>query len=155
VSQCHALITGVPPSSEKEVHYMEDRLQGISSLPILVIDDVKSARALLGDMLQQLGFSQCLEASDGAEALEILKKTRVQLILCDFRMDGMNGMQLLSHLNKRHPEEHAPVIFVSAVGDVSSVDEAISRGATGYLVKPISFRKLKRRIEQTLIHHSG
>ena len=52
MSQCHALITGVPPSSEKEVHYMEDRLQGISSLPILVIDDVKSARALLGDMLQ-------------------------------------------------------------------------------------------------------
>jgi two-component system chemotaxis response regulator CheY len=50
-------------------------------LPVLVIDDVKSARAVLCDMLNELGFRECLEAQDGFEALEILRRTPVQLIL--------------------------------------------------------------------------
>lgn len=129
---------------------MEETLHGISGLPVLVIDDIKSARAVLCDMLQELGFSQCVEASNGTEALEILRTTQVQLILCDFVMEGMNGVEFLSHMRRQLPDEPPPVVFVSAVGDVSCVDEAIIRGAVGYLVKPVSFRKFKRKIEQTL-----
>lgn len=129
---------------------MEAKSESTNDLPVLVIDDIKSARAVLCDMLNEMGFSRCLEAQNGAEALEILRTNPVQLILCDFLMEGMNGMEFLSHLHEDLPHEMAPVIFVSAVGDVSSVDDAMNLGAVGYLVKPVSFRKFKRKVEQIL-----
>lgn len=134
---------------------MEEKLRGISDLPVLIIDDIKSARALLSDMLKELGFSQCIEARDGQEALEKLKTTPVQLILCDFLMDGMSGIDFLNELRLHSELQHPPVIFVSAVGDVSSVEAAMERGATDYLVKPVSFRKFRRKIEHTLGLNGG
>jgi two-component system chemotaxis response regulator CheY len=129
---------------------MDERLHGISDLPVLIIDDIKSARTLLCDMLKELGFSRCIEASDGNEALEKLASTPVQLILCDFLMDGMNGIDFLNEIKRRSESQPPPIIFVSAVGDVSSVQVAMECGATDYLVKPVSFRKFKRKIEHTL-----
>jgi two-component system chemotaxis response regulator CheY len=101
-------------------------------------------------MLKELGFSSCIEASDGNEALEKLATTPVQLILCDFLMEGMNGIDFLNELRSRSDIQPPPIIFVSAVGDVSSVQVAMECGATDYLVKPVSFRKFKRKIECTL-----
>jgi CheY-like chemotaxis protein len=132
---------------------MEGKLQGINDLPVLIVDDMKSARDILSDMLRELGFRACIEARDGREALEKLKHQPVQLILCDFLMDGMNGVEFLNHLHEQNPDTNAPVVFVSAVGDVSSVETAMTRGATDYLVKPVSFRKFKRKIEHTLGLH--
>ena len=129
---------------------MEEKPHEISDLPVLIIDDIKSARELLRDMLGELGFAKCIEARNGSEALETLKSTPVQLILCDFLMDGMSGIDFLNQLREHVELQHPPVIFVSAVGDVSSVEAAMKRGATDYLVKPVSFRKFKRKIEHTL-----
>jgi two-component system chemotaxis response regulator CheY len=129
---------------------MEDKIAGVSHLPVLIVDDVSSARAVLSDMLKELGFAETIQASNGSEALEVLKTTPTQLILCDFLMEGMNGIEFLNHLHEHHPSENPPVIFVSALGDVSSVETAMGQGATDYLVKPVSFRKLKRKIEHAL-----
>jgi len=134
---------------------MDEKIPGISNEPVLVIDDLKSARAVLSDMLKDLGFPRILEASDGDEALKMLQKNPVQLILCDFLMEGMNGIEFLEHLKNLSANGHAPVIFVSALGDVSSVESAMKLGATDYLVKPVSFRKFKRKIESTLLPKSG
>ncbi|MFO0416737.1 MAG: response regulator [Pseudomonadota bacterium] len=131
--------------------YQDDVVtSGTQQLPILVIDDVKSARAVLCDMLNDLGFRECLEAQDGFEALEILRRTPVQLILCDFVMEGMNGIEFLHELSTSDIENSAPVIFVSALGDVASVEAAMKLGATDYLVKPVGFRKFRRKIESVL-----
>jgi two-component system chemotaxis response regulator CheY len=121
-----------------------------NELPVLVIDDMRSARALISDMLKDLGFKQTIEAGDGAEALEVLKKNRVQLILCDFMMNGMNGLQFLEEFSKSASVVAPPVIFVSSLGDVTSVEAAMQRGASGYLVKPVSFGKLRRKVEHSL-----
>jgi CheY-like chemotaxis protein len=129
---------------------MEEKLKGISNLPVLVIDDLDSARAVLVDMLAELGFSDCLEARNGREALEIIQNTPTQLILCDFIMDGMTGVELLEQIKTQQIEQSAPVIFVSSLGDVSSVTTALELGADDYLVKPVSMRKLRRKIEQML-----
>jgi CheY-like chemotaxis protein len=141
--------------SSKGDNNMDEKIPGISDQPVLVIDDLKSARAVLSDMLKDLGFLRILEASDGDEALKMLQKNPVQLILCDFLMEGMNGIEFLEHLKNSSQNEHAPVIFVSALGDVSSVESAMKLGATDYLVKPVSFRKFKRKIESTLLPKSG
>jgi CheY-like chemotaxis protein len=133
---------------------MEEKIKGISELPVLVVDDIDSARAVLVDMLQELGFSNCIEARNGAEALSIIEQTPTQLILCDFMMDGMTGVELLEQLQAQQIETASPVIFVSALGDVSSVKAAMDLGATDYLVKPVSFRKLRRKIENTLLSNN-
>ena len=129
---------------------MDEQRSHLQDLPVLVIDDMRSARIVLSDMLKDLGFKQPLEARDGAEALEVLKDNQVQLILCDFLMEGMNGVQFLDQLKKSNIQEIPPVIFVSALGDVSSVEAAMGHGATDYLVKPVSFGKFRRKIEHSL-----
>ncbi len=129
---------------------MDEKITGVSDLPVLIIDDVPAARLVLSDMLRELGFDRTIQARNGCEALEILKRTPAQLILCDFLMEGMNGLEFLDHLNKHHSDRNPPVIFVSSLGDVSTVETAMGLGATDYLVKPVSFRKLKRKIEHAL-----
>ncbi|MEY4700490.1 MAG: chemotaxis regulator - transmits chemoreceptor signals to flagelllar motor component CheY [Pseudomonadota bacterium] len=124
-------------------------------LPVLVIDDVQSARAILCDMLRELGFTHLIEAKDGEEGLQILAKQEVQMIFCDNVMEGMSGIDFLTNLRNHRRGSDVPVIFVSAVGDVSIVEEAIDRGAVDYVVKPISFRKLRRKIDQIRINASA
>lgn len=104
----------------------------------------------MNDMLRELGFENTLEARDGAEALAKLKETEVQLILCDFLMEGMNGVEFLEALKKSCSGVLPPVIFVSALGDVASVEVALGLGAADYLVKPVSFGKFRRKIENSL-----
>lgn len=122
-----------------------------TDLPILIIDDVESARFLLKDMLRELGFSEFLEAQDGTEALAILRANPVQLIFCDYVMEGMSGMEFLHAAQELEGFTMVPIIFVSAVGTVSTVEAAIDRGAADYLVKPLSFRKLRRKVEEVLL----
>jgi two-component system chemotaxis response regulator CheY len=129
---------------------MEEKLKGISNLPVLVIDDIDTARAVLVDMLTELGFSNCIQARNAEEALEIICSTPTQLIFCDFIMEGMTGVELLEQMHARDIQHDAPIIFVSALGDVSSVSTALENGADDYLVKPVSMRKLRRKIEQKL-----
>ena len=125
------------------------------NLPVLVIDDVQSARAILCDMLRELGFTRLLEAKDGQEGLQILAKQEVQMIFCDNVMEGMSGIDFLTNLRNHRTGSDVPVIFVSAVGDVSTVEEAIDLGAIDYVVKPISFRKLRRKIDQIRVNASA
>jgi two-component system chemotaxis response regulator CheY len=117
---------------------------------VLVIDDLISARLILVDMLKELGFRRCLQARDGREALEVMQRVPVQLVLCDFMMDGMNGLDFLKELRARSDRNTPPVIFVSSVGDVQSVEHALTLGASDYLVKPVNFRKLRLKIERAL-----
>ena len=125
-------------------------LNSISNTSVLVIDDVASTRALLIDMLKELGFAQCFQAADGAQALQVLQAHTVDLVLCDYLMEGMSGIEFLTSL-KSSTEKTPPVLLVSALGDVSSVETAIEVGAFDYLVKPVSFRKLRRKVESALL----
>ena len=123
----------------------------LSSLPsVLVIDDVDATRSVLCDMLRELGFASSVEARNGREALEKLRGSQVELILCDNVMDEMDGVSFLRALRSDARHKETPVIFVSAVGEVPRVEEAIVLGANDYLVKPVSFRKLRRTIDVAL-----
>jgi CheY-like chemotaxis protein len=125
---------------------MEENLFTVEEKPVLVVDDLSSARMVLSDMLKDLGFRTCLEAKNGQEALKILSDNEVQLVFCDFLMAGMNGMDFLRELKSIAPEKIPPIIFVSSIGDVESVEQALKLGARDYLVKPLSFGKLRRKV---------
>jgi len=121
-----------------------------NDLSVLIIDDVDAARFVLRDMLKDLGFLKFLEARDAKSALELLRTNSVQLIFCDYVMEGMSGMDFLHGAREIVGARDVPIIFVSAVGAVSTVEAAFKQGATDYLVKPLSFRKLRRKVEEVL-----
>ena len=101
-------------------------------------------------MLKEMGFKRCLQAGNGKEALEVMERVPVQLVFCDFMMEGMNGLDFLKALQSRNSEDLPPIIFVSSIGDVQTVENALTLGASDYLVKPVNFRKLRLKIERAL-----
>jgi two-component system chemotaxis response regulator CheY len=123
----------------------------MSGLPVeppdvMIVDDMPSTREMLKDMLHELGYRDIVEAGSGQEALEKLKNHGAKLILCDNRMKGMSGLELLGRLRNHPYLVSIPCIIVSSDGDVPIVEAALELGAADYIVKPISFKLLQRKI---------
>jgi len=117
---------------------------------VLVVDDLPATRATLKDMLQEMGFSRIEEASSGREALEKLKEHSAQLIVCDYMMNDMSGLDLLSQLRNHAYLVDIPFIMISSNTDSPVVETALTLGAADYVVKPISFQLLKLKITDVL-----
>jgi CheY-like chemotaxis protein len=122
---------------------------------VLVIDDVPASRAILKDMLTEIGFHAIAEASDGREALEKLKRHRAQLIICDHVMKDMSGLDLLDQLRNHPYLVDIPFILVSACREVSVIDTALELGADDYIPKPISFELFKRKVIDVAVRRAA
>lgn len=107
---------------------------------ILVVDDEENARLGLSSLLALEGYDVVC-AADGAEALEYLRHSPVNLIVSDVQMPGMNGMTFLRELSHRYPG--TAVILITAFGEVESYLEAMQLGAFEYLNKPVKVEELK------------
>ena len=112
-------------------------------LRILVVDDESSQRELIGGFLRKQGHEVFL-AGSGAEALARVRETRVDLVLSDFRMPGMSGIELLRAVKAVNPE--IPFILVTAYGTVEAAVQAMQEGAADYLMKPLDLEELLLRI---------
>lgn len=100
---------------------------------LLVIDDDREMRAILKDFLEQEGYRVIAELS-GDNAIATVELERIDLVILDKEMPGMNGLDFLSFLRHRFPQ--TPVIFITAFGGPHVAEEAIRRGAARYLEKP-------------------
>jgi len=98
-------------------------------------------------MLHRLNH-EVLLASDGREALELLHSNHVDLVLSDINMPDVNGFELLSKIRSDQALEHIPVILMTAGGKFSVTDEAMVRGADGFLTHPFSSIELKQLINR-------
>ncbi|MFQ5698404.1 MAG: sigma-54-dependent transcriptional regulator [Myxococcota bacterium] len=108
---------------------------------ILVVDDRASVREVLREQLSELGYA-VLEASDGGEALMLLKRAPIDLVVTDLRMPGVDGMDLL----RRIPRDGPPTLLFSAHGDVPTAVEAMREGAIDFVTLPLSGEALAERI---------
>lgn len=118
---------------------------------ILIVDDMTMMRKLVKAQLKDLGFSQFFEAEDGAKALVIMEeqaklKTPVQLVLSDWNMPVLTGIQLLAKVRANPELKAVPFILVTAEGEVSQVTEAIKLGVSSFIRKPFSPDGLKEKI---------
>src|SRR5687768_1249379 len=104
-----------------------------SPAQIMVVDDQPSSRELLAAMVESLGH-QVVEAADGAEALRKMGP-RVDLVLLDIMMPGMDGVQVLERLRQQEEWRAVPVVVVSALDDLDTVVRCIDLGADDYLAK--------------------
>jgi two-component system NtrC family response regulator len=114
-------------------------------MTILVVDDEPAQRELLGGFLAKRGWSIAL-AAGGAEALAILRRTAVHLVLADYRMPDLSGIELLKASKQLNPE--VPVVLITAYGSIASAVEAMKAGAYDYLTKPIELDELVYLIDR-------
>jgi PleD family two-component response regulator len=113
---------------------------------VLIVDDVGVTRALLRDMLVEMGLHDIIEAENGKDALEKLKRHRAQLIICDNAMLEMSGLDLLYQLRNHAYLVDIPFIVVSSCDDREVINTAFELGADDYIVKPVHFQFFRRKI---------
>jgi two-component system, sensor histidine kinase and response regulator len=114
---------------------------------ILVVEDSDVQRTVCVEQLQIIGLTNIFEAENGVEALEVLKNNTVDLILSDWDMPKMDGLELLKTLKKDSELQNTPFIFLTVHDDEDKNREAMVYGAVDYIVKPSTPGDLKESIE--------
>lgn len=114
---------------------------------ILIIDDERPIRNSLRDILEYEKL-KIQEATNAIEALELIEKTAFDLILCDIKMPGMDGIELLCKIQESHPE--VPVIMISGHGNVETAVDALKKGAYDFIEKPIDLNRLLVTVRNAL-----
>jgi len=109
-----------------------------TSIKVLVVDDFATMRRIVKGVLRQLGFSNIIEAEDGSVALNELKKEKIGLIVSDWNMPNMTGLDLLKAVRGDGELKGIPFIMVTAEGQKENVIEAVKAGVTNYVVKPFT-----------------
>ncbi|MBX5494380.1 MAG: response regulator [Bryobacteraceae bacterium] len=118
------------------------------ALDILIVDDSAAIRKILQRVLVQadVPVGRVLEAGDGNEALELLQKEKVQLILSDINMPNMDGLQFLGRVRANAAWKDVPVVMITTEGSQNKVMEAVQLGASGYVRKPFTADQIKEKL---------
>ena len=120
--------------------------QEIEALKVLVVEDNLQARTMIRMMCKELGISQVFTANDGKEALDFLGSCDdlVNIIICDWKMPRMTGIELLQQVRTVDPD--VPFLMLTGLANVDSVVAARESGVSGYLRKPFSAEQLEQKI---------
>lgn len=125
-----------------------------SELRALIVDDNAFMRKLIGDVLEGLGFCRqnIFEAGDGQEALDLLADEKVDFIICDWRMEPVDGLAFLRKLRdpRNSPDAFVPVIFCSAYTDEQLIERARDLGVNEVMTKPINVGNLESRVRAVI-----
>lgn len=118
------------------------------NMRILVVDDFSTMRRIIKNILRQLGFNNILEADDGTTAWEILNKSHVDLVICDWNMPKMTGIELLRKVRQMEIYEDLPFLMVTAEAQQENLVEAVQAKVSNYVVKPFTAETLGQKIEK-------
>jgi two-component system chemotaxis response regulator CheY len=118
------------------------------NIKILIVDDFSTMRKIIRNILTQLGFKNILEADDGTTALVILKKEKVDLIISDWNMPKMSGVELLKAVRSDENLKDIPFIMVTAEAQKENILEAVKYKVNQYIVKPFTPEILKEKLEK-------
>ncbi len=115
-------------------------------MPILIVDDYKTMLRIIHNMLRQLGFNNVYEAIDGSSALRKLRKEDYGLIISDWNMEPMSGLQLLKEVRADVKLKELPFIMITAESKSENVIAAKEAGVSNYIVKPFNAATLKGKL---------
>jgi two-component system chemotaxis response regulator CheY len=119
-----------------------------TNMKILIVDDFSTMRKIIRNILSQLGFKNIIEADDGTTALEVLSKEKVDLIISDWNMPKMSGLDLLKAVRGNEATKDLPFIMVTAEAQKENILEAIKYKVSQYIVKPFTPETLKEKLEK-------
>ena len=115
---------------------------------VLVADDFATMRKIVRNILKQIGFDDIVEAEDGQAALQVLKNENIGLVVTDWNMPNMNGLELLEKIRTDPKTAKLPVLMVTAEGLKENVVAAVKAGVNNYVVKPFTAEVLQEKLEQ-------
>ncbi len=117
---------------------------------VLLTDDSKTIRMVLRDVLTQLGYTDVLEAENGAKALEIVAQGGVEVLLLDLHMPVLDGLGTLKQLKSDPKTASIPVVIISSDTDMRVIDQARQLGAIGYIKKPFKADAMQKALAVAL-----
>jgi two-component system chemotaxis response regulator CheY len=122
----------------------------VQQIKVLIVDDTSTSRMLIRDGLEQLGFRNIIFAADGEQALKMMMSTPAHLVISDFNMPKLDGLQLLQAIRNYKPTANVPFIMLTGKGDASVLTKGKTLGLNNYLTKPIDMGALKKAIESVV-----
>lgn len=117
-------------------------------MKVLVADDFATMRKIVRNILKQIGFDDIVEAEDGQAAIQVLRNENIGLVVTDWNMPNMTGLELLQKIRNDPKTAHLPVLMVTAEGLKENVIAAVKAGVNNYVVKPFTAEVLQEKIEQ-------
>ena len=122
------------------------------SINVLIVDDYKTMLRIIRNLLKQINFNNVEEASDGTEALQKLRAGQYGLVISDWNMEPMTGLQLLQEVRSDTRLKPTPFIMVTAESKAENIVAAKQAGVSNYIVKPFNAETLQSKIEKVLSH---
>jgi CheY-like chemotaxis protein len=124
----------------------------LSQLRILIVDDNKQMRTIIGTCLAAAGVRELHYADDGRTALESMNESPVDCVYVDFEMPGMNGLDYVSRVRAMETgERFLPIIMITGYSDMAHLSLARDRGVTEFLRKPVTARDILMRLEAVIL----
>jgi two-component system chemotaxis response regulator CheY len=117
---------------------------------VLIVDDVKTMRIQLKDLLKSFGYKKITTAGSGEEAKTFFVAEKFNLILSDWHMSPGSGLDLLKYVRSQPELKSTPFILITAEGTKDNVVDAIGAGVDDYLVKPITMEQLSTKVNSLL-----
>ena len=118
------------------------------NMDVLIVDDFATMRRILKNILRQIGFTNIYEADDGKSALNMLKKQKFDLILCDWNMPEMSGLELLNKIRSDNELKDMPFVMVTAEAQKNNIIQAVQAGVSNYVVKPFTAETISGKLEK-------
>lgn len=122
------------------------------TMNVLIVDDYKTMLRIIRNLLKQIEFHNVDEASDGAEALGKLRNGGYGLVISDWNMAPMTGLELLQQVRADPRLKATPFIMITAESKAENVVAAKQAGVSNYIVKPFNAETLREKIEKVLAH---
>ena len=118
------------------------------SMKVLVVDDMSTMRRIIKNVLKQIGYSDFGEAENGKDALTKLKAQKFDLVVSDWNMPEMTGIDLLRAIRADPELKHLPVLMVTAEAQKENIIEAVQAGVSNYVVKPFTADALQEKLNK-------
>ena len=139
-----------PKSPEQATNPLQRQFRQRAATRVLIVDDMLAMRKLIAAVVRSMGIEQIAEANSGRNALDYLARFPVDLLICDWNMPGMTGMDVLVTVRADPKLRDLPVLMVTAEQSAQQVSDAIQAGVTSYVVKPFLPPTLKLHIHKCL-----
>jgi len=122
------------------------------NMNVLIVDDYKTMLRIIRNLLKQLEFDNVEEATDGTEALAKLRAGNFGLVISDWNMEPMTGLDLLKEVRADARLKNLPFIMITAESKTENVIAAKAAGVSNYIVKPFNAETLREKIEKVLVN---
>ena len=120
------------------------------TINVLVVDDMESIRSVVNSCLKDIGVQKIHIAPNGDEAWKIMKSTRIDIIICDWDMPKVSGLELLKLVRNAENHCHIPFLMLTATTEKERVVNALEAGVSDYLSKPFQPKELEYRFIKLL-----